>query len=73
MRLRVCEDICTGAAPPECGSWTDGQIHSFLHHTVRGFLRNDLYTAVTELLARAEGSFGVTAYWYVLLKFPFSL
>jgi hypothetical protein len=59
----VCKDICSGCAPADASSWTDGQLHSFLHHTVRSFLRNDLYSALTELLTRAEGSFGVTAYW----------
>ena len=31
----------------------------FIHHTIRGFLRADLYTAVTEFQSRAEGSFGL--------------
>ena len=28
--------------------------YSFVHHAVRGFLRNDLYHSVTELLSRAK-------------------
>ena len=39
--------------------WSELKIHSFIHHCIRGFLRYDIYNAVTELLKRAEGSFGL--------------
>jgi hypothetical protein len=39
--------------------WSDGERNAFIFHTVRGFLRYDLYTAMTEFLGRAEGSFGL--------------
>ena len=39
--------------------WTDEQLYPFLRLAVRGFLRNDLYSAMTEFLSRAEGSFGL--------------
>lgn len=42
--------------------WTDSQALSFLRTAVRGFLRGDLYTALSELLSRAEGSFGLQAH-----------
>ena len=42
-----------------CQSWDSAAIHSFLSFAVRDFLRADLYSALTELLSRAEGSFGV--------------
>jgi hypothetical protein len=48
--------------PYGTAAWSSDELYSFLHHTVRSFLRNDLYSALTELLSRAEGSFGVTAY-----------
>lgn len=32
---------------------------SFINVTIRGFLYSDLYTALTEFLTRAEGSFGI--------------
>ncbi|CAM9334372.1 unnamed protein product [Chrysoparadoxa australica] len=57
----------TAAPTPESMSgsewyrWTGSQIQGFVAHTVKGFLRNDLYTAVTELMTRGEGSFGITA------------
>jgi hypothetical protein len=35
------------------------QLHAFVHYTVRGFLRADLYNALTEFLSRAHGSFGI--------------
>ncbi|KAG5178054.1 hypothetical protein JKP88DRAFT_264782 [Tribonema minus] len=38
------------------------EVNSFVRHAVRGFLRGDLYSALTELLSRAEGSFGLTAF-----------
>jgi hypothetical protein len=39
--------------------WSDPILLSFLHTTLRGFFRADLYTAMTEFLSRAEGSFGL--------------
>jgi hypothetical protein len=39
--------------------WSSLQCYAFLHHSIRGFLRNDLYTSLSELLSRAEGSFGI--------------
>jgi hypothetical protein len=42
--------------------YTPLQMFSFIHHTVTGFLKADLYTAMTELLSRAEGSFGLQAH-----------
>lgn len=42
--------------------WPLLQLQSFLYHCVRGFLRADLYNALTELLSRAEGSFGIQAH-----------
>ena len=46
--------------------WSDSQLKSFVSCTVRGFLRSDLYTSMSEFLARAEGSFGLQ----VLLLLP---
>ncbi len=42
--------------------WSTLKLQAFIHHAVRGFLRGDLYTAMTELLSRAEGSFGLQAH-----------
>lgn len=42
-----------------CADWSASTLHSFLTFAVRGFLRSDVYAALTELLSRAEGSFGV--------------
>lgn len=39
--------------------WTAKETKVFVNFTIRAFLRNDLYTALTELMSRAEGSFGV--------------
>lgn len=39
--------------------WSDIKLKSFIHHAVRGFLKLDLYNAVTEMIGRAEGSFGL--------------
>ena len=35
------------------------ELKAFMHMAVRGFLRADLYTALTEFMIRAEGSFGI--------------
>jgi hypothetical protein len=43
-------------------SWADSNIHVFVRTAVRGFLRCDLYCAMTEFLSRAEGSFGLQAH-----------
>ena len=39
--------------------WTDTLLLSVLHTALRGFFLGDLYTAMTEFLSRAEGSFGL--------------
>ena len=39
--------------------WAPMKLKSFVHHTVRGFLKLDLYNAVTEFMGRAGGSFGL--------------
>ncbi|CAM9560313.1 unnamed protein product, partial [Ectocarpus fasciculatus] len=39
--------------------WTASNIQAFVHFTVRGFLRSDSYTVMTEFLSRADGSFGI--------------
>lgn len=39
--------------------WSEMKLRSFVHHTVRGFLKLDLYNAVTEFMSRAVGSFGL--------------
>eukprot|EP01042_Synura_sphagnicola_P033547 gene33547-43079_t len=53
-----------GKAHSELGieSWNLLRIQSFVHHAVRGFLYADLYTVMTEILSRAEGSFGLQAH-----------
>jgi hypothetical protein len=42
--------------------WSLLKLRSFVHHTIRGFLHGDLYNAMTELLSRADGSFGLQAH-----------
>ena len=39
--------------------WSESLLLSFLRTALRGFFRGDLYTAMTEFLSRAEGSFGL--------------
>ena len=39
--------------------WNDTLLLSVLHTALRGFFLGDLYTAMTEFLSRAEGSFGL--------------
>jgi hypothetical protein len=39
--------------------WTARDVKMFVSTCVRAFLRNDLYSALTELMVRAEGSFGI--------------
>lgn len=39
--------------------WTDTTLIAFLKTGIRGFLRGDMYTAMTEFVSRAEGSFGL--------------
>ena len=39
--------------------WTSSELKGFLYHTVRGFLRADMYSALSEIISKAEGSFGV--------------
>jgi hypothetical protein len=43
----------------QVSSWSKKQRTSFVTLVIRTFLRNDLYTALTEILSRAEGSFGI--------------
>jgi hypothetical protein len=43
----------------QVSEWSEKEIRMFLSGCVRAFLRNDLYTALTELMSRADGSFGV--------------
>lgn len=61
-------DALRGALRLKLGitDWSDAQLTSFLSCTVRGFLRSDLYTSMSEFLARAEGSFGLQ----VILLYP---
>ena len=40
-------------------NWSKKEKISFVSIAVRSFLRNDLYASLTEILARAEGSFGI--------------
>ena len=40
-------------------SWSERDLRAFIHHSVRGFLRADLYAAMTEVLSKAHGSFGL--------------
>ena len=40
-------------------TWNDDDIKSFVNAAVRNFLTYDLYTAMTEFLSRAKGSFGL--------------
>lgn len=42
--------------------WNKKEKLAFVSLTVRAFLRNDLYTALTEILSRSEGSFGIQAH-----------
>ena len=42
-----------------CQNWDSLTMSSFISFATRDFLRADLYSALTELLSRAEGSFGV--------------
>lgn len=39
--------------------WSPLEVRMFVSNAVRGFLRNDLYTAMSELMTRADGSFGL--------------
>jgi len=43
-------------------TWGKREKLAFVNLTVRAFLRNDLYTALTEILSRSEGSFGIQAH-----------
>jgi hypothetical protein len=42
--------------------WSKKEKVAFVNLTIRAFLRNDLYTALTEILSRAEGSFGIQSH-----------
>jgi len=41
---------------------SEARLKGFIHHTVRGFLLQDLYSALSEFLHKAGGSFGVQAH-----------
>ena len=45
--------------PRGINAWPLSKLTAFVHYVVRGFLRSDTYTAMTEFLTRAEGSFGL--------------
>jgi hypothetical protein len=47
---------------PPIEDWTIVEFKSFITLAVRGFLRSDLYAAVTEFLSRGVGSFGLQAH-----------
>ena len=47
------------AADLKVAAWKQVDITSFVATAARGFLHSDLYTSLTELLSRAEGSFGL--------------
>ena len=62
LKVSICDDIMSNPsiqAKLEIEQWSELKIYSFIHHCIRGFLRYDMYNAVTELLKRAEGSFGL--------------
>jgi len=41
------------------GRATRVHLRGFIHHSMRGFLRGDLYTALSEILHKGQGSFGI--------------
>jgi hypothetical protein len=43
----------------QISEWSPREIRMFCAASLRAFLRNDLYNALTELMTRADGSFGV--------------
>lgn len=57
--------LINGSAAPELkhslhtDDWSSELRVAFISEAVRGFLRADLYSALTELLSRADGSFGL--------------
>jgi hypothetical protein len=59
IRLVLSDDTTELCETLGVRRWDPLQLRSFVHHAVRGFLRMDLYNAVTELMLRAEGSFGL--------------
>lgn len=56
---KLIEHFDANRAKFNVGDWSPKDVKMFVSGTVRAFLRNDLYTALTELMSRAEGSFGV--------------
>jgi len=57
----ICKSLKEGSNALKLGAekWNLMKTESFVHHAVRGFLKMDIYNAVTELLGRGEGSFGL--------------
>ncbi len=64
FELLNADAVANGQSSTALGyhNWPVTQLQSFIHFTVRGFLHGDLYNAMTELLSRAEGSFGLQAH-----------
>lgn len=66
LEAKLCQSIASlpksSLEPMRLLKATDKQLKGFVHHTVRGFLRQDLYTAMSEFLLKAQGSFGVQAH-----------
>ena len=56
---KLIEHFDTVAAKFNESDWSARDVKMFVSSAVRAFLRNDLYTALTELMTRAEGSFGI--------------
>lgn len=56
---KLIEHFDTVAGKYNVSEWTAREVKMFVSSAVRAFLRNDLYTALTELMTRAEGSFGI--------------
>jgi len=61
LKTALCKSIYDGNNRKVLGAerWSPSRIESFMHHAIRGFLKMDLYNAVTEFMSRAEGSFGL--------------
>lgn len=67
----LCAELCAelsdaaAAARPLAAlvrEWDAATIRAFVHFAVRGFLESDLYSALSEALFRAHGSFGLQAH-----------
>mmetsp|Transcript_26378 Transcript_26378/g.36255 ORF Transcript_26378/g.36255 Transcript_26378/m.36255 type:complete len:1022 (+) Transcript_26378:670-3735(+) len=55
----INELIVSDSNRPNTSHWKPEELAAFVAMTVRGFLRMDLYNALTEFLTRAQGSFGI--------------